>query len=151
MTTRGTGIVNTLFHGYGPFAGPIPGRERGSLVAWETGVATSYGLSKAEGRGTLIIGPGTEVYEGMVVGAAAREEDLGVNVAKRKHMTNMRSSTSDVAVRLAPSRLMSLDDCLEYLAEDELLEVTPKSLRIRKRILETEARKKARSIEDKEA
>ncbi len=151
MTTRGTGVVNTLFHGYGPLAGTIPGRERGSLVAWETGVATSYGLAKAEERGILFLGPGTEVYEGMVVGAAARDEDLGVNVAKRKHMTNTRSSTSDIAVRLTPSRVMSLDDCLEYLAEDELLEVTPKSLRIRKRILPTEARKKARSVEERGA
>lgn len=142
--TRGTGLLNSLFHGYAPMVGEIRGRDRGSLIAWEPGVATPYGLANAEGSGTLFIGPGTEVYEGMVVGEAAKEQDLQVNVAKRKHLTNMRSSTSDIAVRLSPPRQMSLDDCVEYLAEDELLEVTPKSLRLRKRVLDRHDRKRAR-------
>ena len=142
--TRGTGLLNSLFHGYAPMVGEIRGRDRGSLIAWEPGVATAYGLANAEGSGALFIGPGTEVYEGMVVGEAAKEQDLQVNVAKRKHLTNMRSSTSDIAVRLSPVRQMSLDDCVEYLADDELLEVTPKSLRLRKRVLDRHDRKRAR-------
>jgi len=124
--------------------GEIRGRDRGSLIAWEPGVATAYGLANAEGSGGLFIGPGTEVYEGMVVGEAAKEQDLQVNVAKRKPLTNMRSSTSDIAVRLSPVRQMSPDDCVEYLAEDELLEVTPKSLRLRKKVLDRHDRKRAR-------
>ena len=142
--TRGTGLLNSLFHGYAPMVGEIRGRDRGSLIAWEPGVATGYGLANAEGSGSLFIGPGTEVYEGMVVGEAAKEQDLQVNVAKRKHLTNMRSSTSDIAVRLSPPRQMSLDDCVEYLAEDELLEVTPKSLRLRKKVLGRHDRKRDR-------
>jgi GTP-binding protein len=142
--TRGTGLLNSLFHGYAPMVGEIRGRDRGSLIAWEPGVATAYGLANAEGSGTLFMGPGTEVYEGMVVGEAAKEQDMQVNVAKRKHLTNMRSSNSDIAVRLSPPRQMSLDDCVEYLAEDELLEVTPKSLRLRKKVLDRHDRKRAR-------
>ncbi len=142
--TRGTGQLNSLFHAYEPMVGEIRGRDRGSLVAWEAGMATSYGLANAEGSGILFIGPGVEVYEGMVVGEAAKERDLEVNVAKRKHLTNMRSSTSDVAVRLTPPRQMSLDNCVEYLAEDELLEVTPKSLRLRKKALDRHERKRVR-------
>jgi GTP-binding protein len=142
--TRGTGQLHSLFHGYESMVGEIRGRDRGSLVAWEAGVATSYGLANAEDSGALFIGPGTEVYEGMVVGEAAKERDLEVNVAKRKHLTNIRSSTSDIAVRLTPLRQMSLDNCVEYLAEDELLEVTPKSLRLRKKALDRHERKRAR-------
>lgn len=142
--TRGTGQLNSLFHGYETMVGEIRGRDRGSLVAWEAGVATGYGLANAEGSGALFIESGAEVYEGMIVGEAAKERDLEVNVAKRKHLTNIRSSTSDIAVRLTPPRRMSLDNCVEYLAEDELLEVTPKSLRLRKKILDRQARKRAR-------
>ncbi|MDE2180525.1 MAG: translational GTPase TypA [candidate division NC10 bacterium] len=142
--TRGTGLLNSLFHAYEPMVGEVRGRDRGSLVAWEAGIATAYGLANAEGSGILFIGPGTEVYEGMVVGEAAKERDLEVNVAKRKQLTNIRSSTSDIAVRLTPLRQMSLDNCVEYLAEDELLEVTPKSLRLRKRVLDRHGRKRAR-------
>jgi GTP-binding protein len=140
--TQGTGIMHALFHDYLPFAGEIGQRQHGSLVAWEAGVSTNFGLSNAEARGALFIGPGVEVYEGMVVGQHQRPGDLTVNVCKKKHLTNIRSSNADIAVRLTPPRQMSLDECIEYLGEDELLEVTPKSIRIRKRILETEERGK---------
>jgi GTP-binding protein len=149
--TRGTGVMHALFHGYLPVAGDIEVREHGSLVAWETGVATSYALHNAEGRGILFIGPGIEVYEGMVIGEQAREGDIAVNVCKKKHMTNVRSSNEDIAVRLTPPRVMSLDESIEYISEDELLEVTPKSLRIRKKILGTEARHKALAAQDRSA
>lgn len=140
--TRGMGVMNTLFHGYGPLAGPIQSRGTSSIVAWETGVSTSYGLKNAEERGVLFIGPGVDVYEGMVVGETQRGSDLTVNVCKKKHLTNMRSSNKDIEVRLTPPREMSLDEAIEYLAEDELLEVTPLNFRIRKRILDTEERGK---------
>jgi len=149
--TRGTGVIHTLFAGYKPLAGDITTREHGSLVAWESGTASSYGLKNAEERGTLFISPGVEVYEGMVVGQHIRDTDLAVNVCKKKHLTNIRSSTSDIAVRLTPPRNMSLDDCIEYLSADELLEVTPKNLRIRKRVLNTEERRKLARREDKDA
>jgi GTP-binding protein len=141
--TRGTGIMHTLFHGYEPAASEPYARERGSLVAWEKGIATSYALHNAEERGTLFIEPGIEVYEGMVVGQHARPGDLPINVCKKKHLTNVRSSTEDIMVRLTPPQQMSLDDYIEYLADDEVLEVTPLSLRLRKRILDTEQRRKA--------
>ncbi len=147
--TRGTGIMHALFHGYLPLAGEIEIREHGSLVAWETGIATSYSLHNAEGRGTLFIGPGAEVYEGMVIGEQAREGDIAVNVAKKKHMTNVRSSNEDIMVRLTPPRVMSLDEAIEYISEDELVEITPKAYRIRKKILGTEDRHKARAARDK--
>lgn len=140
--TRGTGVMHTLFYGYLPLAGEIQAREHGSLVAHEGGVATTFGLHNAEGRGTLFIGPGTEVYEGMIVGEQPREGDLVVNVCKKKHLTNMRSSNADLAVQLTPPRVMSLDDAIEYIADDELVEVTPKSIRLRKRVLANEARGK---------
>jgi len=140
--TRGMGVVHTLFHDYMPMAGPIGGRERGSLVSWEQGVASTYGLRNAEERGVLFIGPGVEVYEGMVIGEHAKPNDIAVNVCKTKHMTNVRAARADATVRLTPPRQMSLDECIEYLAEDELMEVTPLSYRIRKRILETEERGK---------
>ncbi|MDQ2951746.1 MAG: translational GTPase TypA, partial [Chloroflexota bacterium] len=133
--TRGQGVMNTLFAGYGPFAGEIDSRNFGSLIAWEDGETTTFGLNQAQERGTLFIGPGVEVYEGMVVGEHIRERDLEVNVVRKKHLTNMRSSNSDIAARLEGVRNLSLDDAIEFLAEDELLEVTPDSYRIRKKIL----------------
>ncbi len=150
-STRGTGIMHTLFHGYLPMMGDIEIREHGSLVAWETGTATSYSLHNAEGRGILFIGPGAEVYEGQVIGEQAREGDIAVNVCKKKHMTNVRSSNEDIMVRLTPPRIMSLDEAIEYISEDELLEVTPKAFRIRKKILGTEDRHKANAARDKAA
>ena len=141
--THGAGIMHTLFHGYQPAAGEPIQRERGSIVAWEQGVSTSYALHNAEERGILFIEPGVEVYQGMVVGQNARSGDLPINVCKKKHLTNMRSSTEDIMVRLTPPRHLSLDDCIEYIGDDELLEVTPLALRMRKRILGTEARRKA--------
>ncbi|GAB4496502.1 MAG: translational GTPase TypA [Anaerolineales bacterium] len=138
--TRGMGIMNTLFHGYAPHAGAIASRARGSLVSWETGETSSYGLKNAEERGILFVGPNVAVYEGMVVGEHQRPGDLDINVCKKKHLTNMRSSNRDIDVRLTPPREMSLDECIEYLADDELLEVTPTSLRIRKRELDRETR-----------
>jgi GTP-binding protein len=148
--TRGTGVMHALFAGYEPLSGEINTREHGSLVAFEPGVTSTYGLKNAEDRGSLFIGPGVEVYEGMVVGQHIRDTDLAVNVCKKKHLTNMRSSTGDIAVRLTPPRVMSLDDCIEYLGPDELLEVTPQSLRIRKRMLNTEERRKLARREDKD-
>jgi GTP-binding protein len=135
--------MHALFHGYAPLLGEIQGREHGSLVAHESGTATTFGLNNAEGRGTLFIGPGTEVYEGMIVGEQPREGDLVVNVAKKKHLTNMRSSNADIAIQLTPPRVLSLDDAIEHIAEDELVEVTPKSLRLRKKVLKNETRGKA--------
>ncbi len=141
--TSGLGQMHTLFHGYAPHQGAVPGRQFGSLVAWEDGIATAFGLDNAQERGTLFISPQTEVYEGMVVGEHIRPEDLAVNVAKTKHLTNVRrSGFAEDAIRLTPPRIMSLDDCIEFLAEDELLEVTPQNLRIRKRILSNEDRMK---------
>jgi len=140
--TRGVGVMNTIFHGYEKMAGPIATRSTGSLVAWEPGVTTAYALKNAEERGTLFYGPGVEVYEGMVVGERARPEDLTLNVCKKKHLTNMRAARGDMEIRLTPPRRMSLDEAIEYLAEDELLEVTPEAWRIRKRILNTEERGK---------
>ncbi len=147
--TSGMGQIHSLFFGYSPMVGPIPGRQFGSLVAWETGSATSYGLDNAQLRGTLFIGPQTEVYEGMVVGEHIRPEDLGVNVAKAKHVTNVRRSFAEEGIRLTPPRNMSLDDSIEFLAEDELLEVTPQNLRIRKRILNNDDRQKEQKRREK--
>lgn len=141
-TTRGAGTMNTLFYGYEPFSGPIAGRSTHSLIAWETGTSSTYGLKNAEERGNLFIGPGVEVYEGMVVGETLREGDVTINVCKKKHLTNMRQSIRDIDVRLMTPREMSLDEAIEYLADDELLEVTPLHYRIRKKILNTEARSK---------
>ena len=140
--TRGMGTLHTLFHGYLPMAGEINSRSNGSLVAWEIGVTTSFGLQNAEARGSLFVGPGVNVYEGMVVGEHQRSGDLSVNVCKKKHLTNMRNSIREIDERLTPPRQMSLDEAIEYLADDELLEVTPQSYRIRKRILDTEGRGK---------
>ncbi len=140
--TRGMGVMNTLFHGYLPMAGAINSRERGSLVSWETGVTSTFGLHNAEERGLLFVNPGVDVYEGMVIGENAKPGDIAVNVCKTKHLTNMRAARADTTVRLTPPRQMSLDESIEYLAEDELLEVTPETYRIRKRILNTEERGK---------
>jgi GTP-binding protein len=150
-STRGTGVMHALFHGYEPLAGEMSMREHGSLVAFETGTTTTFALNNAEGRGILFIGPGVEVYEGMVIGEQAREGDIAINVAKKKHLTNIRSSNSDFTIQLTPARTMSLDECIEYISEDEFLEVTPKSLRIRKKILGTEDRHKATAARDKAA
>ncbi len=147
--TSGMGQINSLFHSYQPMAGAIAGRQFGSLVAHETGVATSYGLDNAQLRGNLFIGPQAEVYEGMVVGEHIRPEDLVVNVAKAKHVTNMRKSFAEEGIRLTPPRNLSMDDCIEFLAEDELLEVTPQNLRIRKRVLNNEERQKDQKRREK--
>ena len=140
--TKGEGIMSSVFEGYEPYKGDIPKRAQGSLVAFETGEAVTYGLYNAQERGELFITAGTQVYEGMVVGASPKSEDLVVNVCKKKHLTNTRASGSDDALRLIPPRNMSLEDALEFLADDELLEVTPKSIRIRKRTLSNTQRAK---------
>ncbi len=140
--TRGLGVRNTLFHGYDQMMGEIASRPNGSLVAWERGTTNTYGLKNAEERGNLFYGPGVEVYEGMVVGEYSRADDLTLNICKKKQLTNMRQSIRDIDVRLSPPRTMSLDEALEYLADDELLEVTPAAYRIRKRILNSEERSK---------
>ena len=142
--TKGQGIMNTTFYSYEPYKGDMQRRSTGSLVAFETGEAVTYGLFNAQGRGTLFVTPGTPVYEGMVVGYTNLADDINVNVCKTKHLTNTRSSSSDDALTLIPVSKKSLEECLEFIADDELLEVTPKSLRIRKRILDSELRAKAR-------
>ena len=141
--TRGEGIMASVFDSYAPYKGELNRRNTGSLVSFETGEAVSYGLFNAQDRGALFIGPGTKVYEGMVVGVSPKQEDITVNVCKKKQMTNMRAAGSDEALRLVPPRKMSLEQCLEFLADDELLEVTPESLRMRKTILNHEKRMKA--------
>jgi len=140
--TRGAGTMNTIFYDYLPLVGAMAGREAGSIVSWETGVTTTYGLNNAQDRGVLFCGPGVDVYEGMVVGEHQRPGDLTVNVCKKKHMTNVRAARGEMEIRLTPPRQMSLDEAIEYLADDELLEVTPQTYRIRKRILETHERGK---------
>lgn len=141
--TKGNGIINTIFNGYGPYKGDIQYRKQGSLIAFEAGEAITYGLFNAQERGTLFIGPGEKVYSGMVVGQTGKTEDIEVNVCKTKHLTNTRSSSADDALRLVPKRILSLEQCLEFIDTDELLEVTPKSLRIRKKILDPTMRKRA--------
>ena len=134
--TRGEGIMASVFHAYGPWKGEISGRQSGSLIAFETGEAVAYGLYGAQERGTLFLSPGEKVYAGMVVGSSPKGDDMTVNVCKRKHLTNTRASGSDDALRLIPAHRMSLEESLEFLAEDELLEVTPGHIRIRKRQLD---------------
>ena len=148
--TKGQGIMNTIFYSYEPYKGDMQRRSTGSLVAFETGEAVTYGLFNAQGRGTLFVTAGTPVYQGMVVGYTNLNDDINVNVCKTKHLTNTRSSGSDDALTLVPVSKMSLEECLEFIADDELLEVTPKSLRIRKRILDSELRAKARAKEKKQ-
>jgi GTP-binding protein len=149
--TRGGGVMHTLFHDYLPMAGAISGRATGSLVSWETGVTSTFGLKNAEERGVLFTDPGEPVYEGMVVGEHQRPGDLNVNVCKKKHLTNMRAARGDMETRLSPPRRMSLDEAIEYLAEDELLEVTPLNYRIRKRILDSEERGKQTKLAKEDA
>jgi len=132
--------MNSFFYGNMPLADEITSRQSSSIVARETGVTSTFGLKNAEERGSLFVGPGVDVYEGMVVGESQRSQDLSVNVCKKKHLTNMRQSIRDLDERLTPSRDMSLDEMIEYIGPDELLEVTPKSLRLRKKILNTHDR-----------
>jgi GTP-binding protein len=141
-STRGAGVMHTVFHGYDEMAGPMATRSTGSIVAMEAGETTAYALKSAEERGALFCGPGIAVYEGMVVGEASRGRDIPFNVCRKKHLTNVRAARGDMEIRLTPPRQMSLDEAIEYLLDDELLEVTPESYRIRKRILDTEERGK---------
>jgi len=142
--TRGEGIMSAVFDSYTPYKGELPGRPTGSLIAFESGEAVTYGLFNAQERGTLFVGAGTPVYEGMVVGESPKSEDIAVNVCKKKHVTNMRASGSDDALRLIPPRIMSLEESIEFIADDELIEVTPKNIRIRKKILSNQLRMKAK-------
>ncbi len=141
--TKGNGIINTIFNGYAPYKGEIAYRKLGSLIAFESGESVTYGLFSAQDRGTLFIGPGEKVYAGMVIGSCSRAEDIELNVCKKKHLTNTRSSSADEALTLVPPRILSLEQALDFIDVDELLEVTPKSLRIRKRILDPTLRKRA--------
>ena len=140
--TKGTGILNTIFDGYAPYKGDIQYRKQGSLIAFESGESVTYGLFSAQQRGTLFIGPGEKVYGGMVIGQNGKAEDIELNVCKTKHLTNTRSSSADEALTLTPPKILSLEEALEFIDKDELLEVTPKSLRIRKRILDPKLRKR---------
>ncbi|MCD8122176.1 MAG: translational GTPase TypA [Clostridiales bacterium] len=141
--TKGNGIMNTIFDGYGPYKGDLSYRKTGSLIAYESGEAITYGLFNAQERGTLFIGPGEKVYGGMVIGQNPKSEDIEVNVCKTKKLTNTRSSSADEALKLVPKKQMSLEQCLDFIDTDELLEVTPSSLRIRKKILDPMLRKRA--------
>ncbi len=147
--TRGEGVFNTVFYGYEEYKGDIERRTAGALVAFETGEAVTYGLFNAQGRGQLFIGAGTKVYEGMVVGVSPKGEDIPVNVCKKKHLTNTRASGSDDALRLETPKIMSLEEAMEFIADDEILEITPQNIRIRKKTLNTEMRlkRKARGLE----
>ena len=141
--TKGNGIMNTAFDGYAPYKGDIQYRKQGSLIAYETGESVTYGLYSAQERGTLFIGPGEKVYAGMVIGENGKTDDIEVNVCKTKHLTNTRSSSADEALRLTPPRILSLEQALDFIDTDELLEVTPESLRIRKKILDPKLRKRS--------
>jgi len=140
--THGEGIMASVFDSYAPYKGEVTRRSTGSLIAWETGEAVAYGIWNAQERGAMFITPGTKVYGGMVVGVCPKSDDVPVNVCRTKHLTNTRASGSDEALRLVPPKQLSLEQCLEFLADDELLEVTPKSLRLRKRILDHSLRMK---------
>ena len=140
--TNGNGIMNQLFAGYEPYKGDIVTRERGSIVVHETGTSTGYGLFNSQDRGRLFIGPGVEVYEGMIVGECAKNEDVVCNVCRKKQLTNTRAAGSDDALRLVPPTVLSLEQCMEFIKDDELLEITPQSLRLRKRVLSKEQRLK---------
>lgn len=142
--TKGEGIINSVFAGFTPYKGDIPIRSRGSLIAFEAGESTTYGLYNAEQRGVLFIGPQVKVYEGMIVGMNSRPEDLDINVCKKKHVSNMRSSSADETLRLSPPKKMTLEKCLEFINDDELVEITPKSIRMRKKILSKQKRAKNR-------
>ena len=143
--TNGNGIMNSIFDGYEPYKGDIETRTQGSLIAHETGPTTGYGLFAAQDRGRLFIGPGVDVYEGMIVGSNPKNEDMVVNVCKKKHITNTRASGSDDALKLTPPTILSLEQSLEFINDDELVEVTPQSIRMRKTILNKEQRMKAQS------
>jgi len=140
--TRGNGVMNTILDGYIPYCGEIESRTRGSMIAWETGDSVAYGLYNAQERGRLFIGPGVTVYEGMIVGENAKNEDITVNVCKKKHVTNMRASGSDEALRLTTPDTLSLEQCLEFISDDELVEVTPQNIRLRKKMLSKTERDK---------
>ncbi len=142
-STKGTGILNTIFDGYAPYKGDFPFRKQGSLIAFEAGETVTYGLFSAQERGTLFVGPGEKVYGGMVIGQSGKGEDIELNVCKTKHLTNTRSSNADEALKLTPPKILSLEQAIEFIDWDELLEVTPTSLRIRKRILDPRERKRA--------
>lgn len=143
--TKGNGIMNHVFAGYAPYKGDIPGRTRGSLVAFEAGETTSYGISNAQERGTMFIVPGEQVYEGQIIGENSREDDMDVNPCKKKHVSNMRASGSDEAIRLIPPKTFSLEQALEHINDDEIVEVTPKSIRMRKKILDRVERGRLRA------
>jgi GTP-binding protein len=147
-STRGEGLINTLFMGYEPLTGEINTRANGSLIATESGMTTGFGLFGAQERGQLFVSAGVEVYEGMIIGQHIRSRDLEVNVCRKKHLTNMRSSGADEALRLEPPRVLSLDDAIEYISDDELVEVTPKSYRLRKRLLSMDERKREQKRRD---
>ncbi len=140
--TRGTIVMNTIFDGYMPHQGEIPQRPTGALIADRAGTTTTYSLNSLQERGTLLLGPGIEVYEGMVIGEHSRDNDLDVNVVREKKLTNMRASSADEAIRLVPFKALNLEQAIEFIAEDELVEVTPKSLRLRKKILQANRRPK---------
>ena len=142
--TKGNGILNSVFDSYQPYRGEIPMRSQGSLIAFEDGEAITYGLYNAQERGDLFIGAGVKVYAGMIVGRNSRVEDMDINVCKKKQLTNTRASGSDDALKLTPPIIMSLEQCLEFIADDELVEVTPENLRMRKKILDSNLRRKAR-------
>ena len=143
--TKGEGIINSVFAGFTPYKGEIPHRSRGALVAWENGETTTYGLYNAQDRGTLFIGPQVPVYEGMIIGENSRPGDLDINVCKKKHVTNMRSAAADEALRLSPPKEMVLEKCLEFIEDDELVEITPKNIRMRKSLLSRQGRQKSRA------
>lgn len=143
-STKGNGIMHHIFHGYAPYKGDIPGRTRGALVAFEDGETTTYGIHSVQDRGVIFVVPGQAIYQGMIVGENAREMDMDVNPCKKKHVTNMRSSSADEALRLTPPRILSLEQALEYINKDELVEVTPKSIRLRKTILDRLDRARSR-------
>ena len=140
--TKGEGTMNSIFDSYEPYKGEIQARTRGVLVAFEQGTSVTYGLFNAQERGELLIGAGVDVYEGMIVGINSRNEDIAINVCKEKHLTNTRASGSDEALRLVPPLQMSLEKAIEFIAEDELVEITPKNIRLRKKILDSKTRER---------
>jgi GTP-binding protein len=140
--TKGNGIMNTIFDGYGPYKGDIQYRKQGSLISFEAGESITYGLFNAQERGVLFIGPGEKVYAGMIIGQGGKNEDIEINICKKKQLTNTRASGSDEALRLSPPRILSLEQALDFIDTDELLEVTPQNLRMRKKILDPTIRKR---------
>jgi GTP-binding protein len=141
--TKGTGIMHRVFDSYGEYSGEIHSRREGAMISWETGTTTTYALHNAQERGILFVGPGEEVYGGQIVGQNSRNRDLDINVCKKKHLTNMRASTAEETLRLTPKRVMSLEDAIQWIREDELVEVTPDALRLRKIILDRNERHRA--------